>query len=91
MQEAYARAQQAASSRRSLESRSQIKPAAGASRLQSMDEDTANLGSRQTSAPVSIPGASDTGARHNRIHSSGDLAAMQQQDITTQVQQNLSI
>ena len=80
------RTQQAASSRRSMEARSQAKPAAEGSRLQSMAEEAATLGSRQASAPVSIPGASDTAAHHSRIHSSGDLAAMQHQDTTTQVQ-----
>ena len=76
--------QQAASSGHPLEPRARPRPGPGSSRLQATEESVASNGARQTSAPVSIPGASDAGARHSRIHSSGDLAAMQQQETTTQ-------
>ena len=95
-QDAFARTQQMASSRHALQGRTRAQPPAAASRLQSPAEAGEAAGggggSRQTSAPVSIPGAADAGAaaRHSRIHSSGDLAAMQQQhDITAQVRLGL--
>ena len=87
-QDAFARTQPMASSRHVPEGRTRAQPSAAASRLQSTAEageaEGAGCSSRQTSAPVSIPGAADAGAgRHSRIHSSGDLAAMQQQRNTT--------
>ena len=94
-QDAFARTQQVASSRHALECRTRAQPPAAASRLQPTAEvgepEGAGCSSRQTSAPVSIPGAADAGAaRHSRIHSSGDLAAMQQQhDTSVQVRPGL--
>ena len=45
-------------------------------------------GPRQSSAPVCIPGASE-GAHRSRIHSSGDLAAMQRRNASPRVRHPL--